>query len=164
MTDAEAKLWSRLRDGRLSGTKFRRQVPIGSFIVDFCCRNPKLVVEVDGGQHAERAAQDASRTRVIAEHGYTVVRFWDNDVLKNTDAVLELIAREVTRLKLAPSPSPSPSPLPPGGDARGRPACRFSAPTIPSLLRGIERQSASPGGHPARIGGLSHPEAPRGGS
>ena len=112
MTDAEAKLWSRLRDSRLLGTKFRRQVPIGRFIADFCCRNPQLVVEVDGGHHAERAAQDASRTRVIAEHGYTVLRFWDNDVLKDTQGVLEAIAREVTRRKLAPSRSPSPSPLP----------------------------------------------------
>jgi very-short-patch-repair endonuclease len=107
MTDAEAKLWSRLRDGRLSGTKFRRQVPIGNFIVDFCCRNPKLVVEVDGGQHAERVPQDASRTHAIAEHGYTVLRFWDNDVLKNMEGVLEAIAREVTRRKLAPSRSTS---------------------------------------------------------
>jgi very-short-patch-repair endonuclease len=108
MTEAEAKLWSRLRNGRLLGMKFRRQVPIGSFIADFCCRNPKLVVEVDGGQHAERAAQDASRSRVIAEHGYTVLRFWDHDVLTDTEAVLAAIAREVTRRTLAPSPNPLP--------------------------------------------------------
>ena len=108
MTDAEAKLWSRLRDGRLLGTKFRRQVPIGCFIADFCCRNPKLVVEVDGGQHAERAAQDAARTRVIAEHGYTVLRFWDHEVLNDTEAVLEAIGREVTQPTQAPSPSPLP--------------------------------------------------------
>ena len=108
MTDAETKLWSRLRNGRLLGTKFRRQVPIGSFIADFCCRNLKLVIEVDGGQHAEHAAQDAARTRMISTHGYTVVRFWDDEVLKDTDAVIEAIAREVTRRKLAPSPSPLP--------------------------------------------------------
>ena len=99
MTDAEAKLRSRLRDGRLLGTKFRRQVPIGSYIADFCCRNPKLVIEVDGGQHAERTAQDASRTRMIAQHGHTVLRFWDDEVLRNAEGVLEAIA-------------PSPSPLP----------------------------------------------------
>jgi very-short-patch-repair endonuclease len=69
MTDAEAKLWKRLRNGQLLGTKFRRQVPIGSFVADFCCRSPKLVVEVDGRQHTERATQDASRTRVLAERG-----------------------------------------------------------------------------------------------
>ena len=112
ITDAEAKLWSRLRDRQLLGTKFRRQVPIGSFIADFCCRNPKLVVEVDGGHHAAHAAQDASRTRISAEHGYNVLRFWDDEVLKDTEGVLEAIAREVARRKRAPSPSPSPSPLP----------------------------------------------------
>jgi very-short-patch-repair endonuclease len=96
MTDAEAKLWSRLRDSPLLGVKCRRQVPIGSFIADFCCRNPKLVVEVDGGQHAEHVAQDAARTRVIAECGYSVLRFWDKEVLIDIEAVLEAIAREVT--------------------------------------------------------------------
>lgn len=108
MTDAEAKLWSRLRDGRLIGAKFRRQVPIANFIADFCCRTPKLVVEVDGGQHTEHAVQDASRTRVIAEHGYTVLRVWDDEVLKDIEGVLAAIAREVTRRKMAPSPSPLP--------------------------------------------------------
>ena len=97
MTDAEAKLWSRLRDARLLGTKSRRQVPIGRFIADFCCRNPKFVVEVDGSHHTQRAAQDASRTRVLAEHGYTVVRFWDNEVLQDIDGVLEAIVGEITR-------------------------------------------------------------------
>ena len=99
MTDAEAKRWSRLRDGRLLGTKFRRQVPIGSSIADFCCRTPKLVIAVDGGHHAERTAPDAARTRMIAQHGYTVLRVWDDEVLKNAEGVLEAMA-------------PSPSPLP----------------------------------------------------
>ena len=106
MTEAEANLWSWLRDGRLIGTKFRRQVPIGNFIVDFCCRALKLVVEVDGGQHSERAEQDASRTRLIAEHGYTMLRFWNDEVLKDIEGVLEAIAREVTRRQLPPSPLP----------------------------------------------------------
>ena len=114
MTDAEAKLWNRLRNNQLLGAKFRRQVPIGSFIADFCCRDPKLVVEVDGSQHTERATQDASRTRVLAEHGYAVVRFWDNEVLQDIDGVLEAIVGEVTRRTLAPSPSPLRAP--------GRPA------------------------------------------
>jgi very-short-patch-repair endonuclease len=108
MTDAETKLWNRLRNGQLLGTKFRRQVPIGNYIADFCCRSPKLVIEVDGGQHAERAAPDAERTRVIAQHGYTVLRFWDDEVLKNAEGVLEMIAREVARRNRAPSPSPLP--------------------------------------------------------
>jgi very-short-patch-repair endonuclease len=104
MTDAEARLWSQLRDGQLLGTTFRRQVPIGSFIVDFCCRRPKLVVEIDGGQHAEHVSHDEARTRMLAEHGYTVLRFWNDDVLKNTEAVLEEIARHVMQRQLVPSP------------------------------------------------------------
>jgi very-short-patch-repair endonuclease len=108
MTEAEAKLWSRLRDGRLLTLKFRRQVPIGSFIADFCCRSCRLIVELDGGQHAENAEQDAVRTRLLAEHGYTVLRFWNDDVLKHTDLVLEEIARVVMRQNLSPSPSPLP--------------------------------------------------------
>ena len=108
MTDAEATLWRRLRSGQLAGAKSRRQVPIGGFITDFCSRKPKLVVEVDGGQHAEDALQDAARTRVLAAHGYTVLRFWNDDVLTNTDGVLVAIAQAVT----ARNPAPSPSPLP----------------------------------------------------
>ena len=108
MTDAEATLWRRLRSGRLAGTKFRRQVPIGGFIADFCSRNPKLIVEVDGGQHAQDALQDAARTRVLGAHGYTVLRFWNDDVLTNTDAVIEAIAQAVTARQPAPSPSPLP--------------------------------------------------------
>ena len=104
MTDAEATLWRRLRSGQLQGTKFRRQVPIGGFIVDFCSRIPKLVVEIDGGQHADNALQDAARTHVLAAHGYTVLRFWNNDVLTNIEGVLAAIAQAVT----APSPSPLP--------------------------------------------------------
>ena len=108
MTGAEATLWRRLRSGQLGGTKFRRQVPIDGFIADFCARNPKLVIEVDGGQHAEAAVQDAARTRVLAVHGYTVLRFWNADVLTNIEGVLTTIAQAVTAGKPAPSPSPLP--------------------------------------------------------
>ena len=108
MTDAEGTLWRRLRSGQLGGTKFPRQVPIGGFIADFCARNPKLVIEIDGGQHAEAALQDAARTRVLAAHGYTVLRFWNDDVLTNIDGVLTTIAQEVTARKPAPSPTPLP--------------------------------------------------------
>jgi len=108
MTEAEAALWRRLRGGQLAGTKFRRQVPIGGFIADFCSRNPKLIVEVDGGQHAEAALRDATRTQVLAAHGYTVLRFWNSDVLTNIDGVLATIAQEVAAPKLAPSPFPLP--------------------------------------------------------
>ena len=108
MTDAEATLWRRLRSGQLEGTKFRRQVPIGGFIVDFCARTPKLVVEIDGGHHAENALQDAARTHVLAAHEYTVLRSWNNDVLTNIEGVLAVIAQAVTARKPAPSPSPLP--------------------------------------------------------
>jgi very-short-patch-repair endonuclease len=104
MTDAEAKRWNQLRNGQLLGTKFRRQVPMGSFVADFCCRHPKLVVEVHGSQHTERATQDASRTRVLAERGYTVLLFWDNEVVQDIDAVLEAIVGEVTQRTRRPHP------------------------------------------------------------
>lgn len=99
-TDAEQRLWYYLRDRRLLGYKFVRQQPVASYIADFACREADLIVELDGGQHAE-SAYDAERTRVLAEHGYAVLRFWNNDVLVNTDGVLSEI---VGYLKKAPSP------------------------------------------------------------
>jgi very-short-patch-repair endonuclease len=93
-TDAERKLWSRLRDRRLLGFRFVRQQPIGPFIADFACREADLVIELDGSQHAEDDAvqYDARRTAILAEHGYQVLRFWNTDALLHTDCVLELIA------------------------------------------------------------------------
>jgi very-short-patch-repair endonuclease len=90
-TDAEAKLWSRLRRGQLQGLQFRRQFPIGNFIADFCCPLRRLVIELDGGQHLERAGYDTWRTRLISERGYRVIRFWDHEVLLNTDEVINAI-------------------------------------------------------------------------
>jgi very-short-patch-repair endonuclease len=111
-TDAERRLWSRLRDRRLLGAKFVRQMPIGPYVVDFCCREARLIVELDGGQHAGRAAYDAARTALLRRFGYRVLRFWDNDTLTNTAGVLEGI---VEALGAAPSPRPSP----PGGEGEG---------------------------------------------
>ena len=99
-TDAEQRLWYHLRDRRLLGYKFVRQQPIANYIADFACREGDLVVELDGGQHAG-SAYDVERTRVLAEHGYAILRFWNNDVLANTDGVLSEI---VAYLKKAPSP------------------------------------------------------------
>jgi len=110
-TDAERVLWLRLRDRRLNGWKFKRQVPIDRYIVDFCCMDAHLVVELDGGQHAIRSDDDARRTAVLESCGYLVLRFWDNDVLKNTDGVLEDI--EATLERQSPS-APHPGPLPNG--------------------------------------------------
>ena len=104
-TDAERRIWARLRDRRLLGVKFSRQVPIGSYIVAFCCREMKLIIELDGGQHAARANYDAPRTALLQALGYRVLRFWDNDALANTDGVLQRIAEAMTA---APSPRPSP--------------------------------------------------------
>jgi very-short-patch-repair endonuclease len=91
LTDVENELWSQLRDRQLSGVKFRRQHPIGPFVVDFCCVEKGLVVELDGGHHAERSAADERRTKLIERSGYRVLRFWDNEVLSNLYGVLERI-------------------------------------------------------------------------
>jgi very-short-patch-repair endonuclease len=85
-TEAEKKLWDMLRDRRLEGWKFRRQVPLGSYVVDFYCSKAKLIVEADGGQHAE-SASDAIRTTWLTGNGYRVKRYWNNDILANPDGI-----------------------------------------------------------------------------
>lgn len=85
-TAAEKKLWSLLRDRRLEGWKFRRQVPLGNYVVDFYCSEAKLVVEADGGQHADWA-KDALRTIWLNENGYRVKRYWNNDILANPESI-----------------------------------------------------------------------------
>jgi very-short-patch-repair endonuclease len=105
-TDAERKLWWHLRKRlKTPDTHFRRQVRIGRYIADFVCHSARLVIEVDGGQHAARTEADVERTRVLEANGYRVLRFWNNDVLKNIDGVLEEIQRAVTT---TPTPNPSP--------------------------------------------------------
>ena len=90
-TDAETLLWRHLRDRRLAGFKFRRQHVIGHYIVDFVCPSEKLIVELDGGQHAERVAYDERRTGYLESNGFRVVRFWNNDLLRDVDSVLVVI-------------------------------------------------------------------------
>ena len=107
MTDAEQVLWARLRRRQLYGLKFRRQQPMGNYIVDFVCLEKKLVVEVDGGQHADRAEYDARRSRWLEDQGFKVMRFWNNQVLVETEAVIQAVANVL-----------SPPPVPP---AAGRP-------------------------------------------
>ena len=87
-TDAESKLWAQLRQRNLDGFRFRRQQPIGPYIVDFFCPDARLVVEIDGGQHAARENEDAERTEWLGSRGYRVVRYWNNEVLSNTEGVL----------------------------------------------------------------------------
>ena len=95
-TDAETVLWNRLRNRQIDGHKFARQVPIASYICDFVCRERRLVVEVDGGQHSE-SASDEIRDRRLNEDGYRVLRFWNNDVLGNLEGVLITIQTELSK-------------------------------------------------------------------
>lgn len=90
-TDAEQRLWQKLRRGQIAGMKFRRQQPIGPFFVDFVCFEQRVIVEVDGGHHAQRASYDIDRTRWLEAQGYRVLRFWNGDVLANIDAVAQVI-------------------------------------------------------------------------
>jgi very-short-patch-repair endonuclease len=94
-TEAEKLLWSKLRGRRLQSVKFKRQVPIEGYIVDFVSLERKLIIEVDGGQHAERSEADAVRTAVLEKAGFHVIRFWNHEVLNNTMGVLEAIAQEL---------------------------------------------------------------------
>ena len=107
-TDAERILWSRVRDRRLDGRKFRRQYPIGPYIADFACPQERLVVELDGGAHADHADYDADRTRFLEADGYRVLRYWNTDVLKNLAGALESI-----RATWAPNADAPPTGFPP---------------------------------------------------
>jgi very-short-patch-repair endonuclease len=91
LTDAERKLWFALRDRRFAGFKFRRQVPTGPFIADFVCFEARLVIEVDGGQHAD-SIQDQRRDRWFAANKFRVMRFWNNEVRSNLEGVMSLLA------------------------------------------------------------------------
>jgi len=91
-TEAETRLWMRLRDRQLGGAKFRRQVPVGPYVADFACYSARLIVELDGGQHAANADADARRTEWLESQGFRVVRFWNNDVMANIEGVMERIS------------------------------------------------------------------------
>ena len=118
-TDAERLLWYYLRDRRLAGHKFRRQQPIGVFIADFVCIERRLIVELDGGQHGLQAEGDKQRSIYLESKGYKVIRFWNDQVLKEIQAVLEVI------LRIIESDTPSPRPSPPHAEEREvkRPRC-----------------------------------------
>ena len=97
MTDAEQKLWYCLNNKQLKNLKFRRQTPIGKYIVDFLCYERRLVIELDGGQHAEKknSKKDLIRDQWLISQGYHVMRFWNVDVLENIDGVIDSILRAV---------------------------------------------------------------------
>ena len=101
-TDAEQRLWYRLRAHRFMDLKFKRQKPIGRYIVDFVCMEHRLIIELDGSQHAEQVAYDQQRDAWLRSQGYTVLRFWNNDVMQQLEGVLEQIL-----LTLSPGPSPA---------------------------------------------------------
>ena len=113
MTDAERKLWSVLRGKQLLGCKFRRQHPYGDYILDFVCLDYRLVVEVDGRQHLD-SERDTARDTFMKQSGFTVLRFWNHDVLSDTVSVADAIYRAILDLQ-ATHPLPSP-PLEGEGD------------------------------------------------
>jgi very-short-patch-repair endonuclease len=104
-TKAEKLLWSHLRFWQVDGYKFRRQQPLGKYIVDFVCLEKKLIIELDGGQHAEQVEYDSTRDEWLGAHGFRIIRFWNNDVLKNSDGVKQEI---LTALQGTPFLNPSP--------------------------------------------------------
>src|SRR5262245_17601229 len=104
-TDAERILWQKLRYWQLDGIKFRRQQPLGRYVVDFVSLEKRLVIEVDGGQHAEDVTYDSGRDTWLREQGFIVLRFWNNDVLKNIEGVMSVI---FDKLQSTPYLDPSP--------------------------------------------------------
>jgi very-short-patch-repair endonuclease len=98
-TDVEHLLWQKLRNRQVLNFKFRRQFPIDPFIVDFCCLELKLIIELDGSQHLEQVTYDERRSLCLAQRGFKVIRFWNNEVIENTEGVLEriyLVILEIT--------------------------------------------------------------------
>ena len=107
-TDAEGLLWHYLRGKQLEGYKFRRQQPIGRYIVDFACMSQKLVIELDGGQHAEQHAYDKNRDEYLMGNGYRILRFWNNEVFQSCSSVLDTVCQALV--------NPPPAVEPVGGD------------------------------------------------
>ncbi|MDT8758064.1 DUF559 domain-containing protein [Sphingomonas psychrotolerans] len=132
-TDVEQRLWQVLSARKVGGVRFNRQVRVKPYICDFVARTPRLIIEVDGGQHADSEA-DMARTRYLESKGYRVLRFWNNDVLGN----LEGVAAEIERV-LAALPSPNPS--------RKRKGSALGEPSISSLpFRGAGGVGGGPDG------------------
>ena len=104
MTDAETVMWHRLRGRRLSGYKFKRQWTLGNFVVDFCCSEAKLVIEIDGGQHTPE--RDRAQTSWLESQGFQVRRFWNDEVLTNMDGVLTVVLHDLQTQTLTPTPLP----------------------------------------------------------
>jgi very-short-patch-repair endonuclease len=103
LTDSERLLWRHLRSKQIEGNKFRRQEPLGKYVVDFVCHEKRIVIEVDGSQHSIDKGIDKARDKWLKEQRYNVLRFWNNEVLTNVDGVLEVIRNTL----LSPSLNPS---------------------------------------------------------
>lgn len=101
-TDAEKLLWRHLRNRQLNGYKFKRQVPINNYIVDFVCESAKLIIELDGGQHADQIAYDRKRSNFLESMNFKVIRFWNNDVLQNIDGVLSTLTLTLSQRERGP--------------------------------------------------------------
>ncbi|HEV3146095.1 MAG TPA: DUF559 domain-containing protein [Gemmataceae bacterium] len=108
MTDAERRLWAELRYRQLEGAKFRRQAPVGNYIVDFVTFEKKLIIELDGGQHAEQTEEDAIRTAWLESQGFRVLRFWNHLIFEDLEMVMQAIWNELVQ-------TPHPNPPPQGG-------------------------------------------------
>ena len=105
MTDAEQVLWQRLRRKQIDGLRFRRQFPLGHYIVDFVCLPARLIVEVDGGQHMEAIEYDTARDFWLGSQEFRVLQFWNNQVLHETDAVIEEILQFLNTAADTPTPT-----------------------------------------------------------
>ena len=117
MTDAERKLWFALKDRRFAAFKFRRQVPIGPYIADFLCFESRLILEVDGGQHAE-SVRDVERDNWLVRNEFRVLRYWNNDVLQNLEGVLTNQAEQLDRTPHPSSRSRETPPSPARGEGK----------------------------------------------
>jgi very-short-patch-repair endonuclease len=106
-TEAEQKFWRRVRNRGIGGCKFKRQYPMGIYVADFACLERRLIVELDGSQHAERQEHDRIRDEWLASQGFRIVRFWNVEVFTNLERVMERVLRELD-VGAAPSPRPSP--------------------------------------------------------
>jgi very-short-patch-repair endonuclease len=144
LTDAERKLWHRLRNRCLNGAKFVRQAPVGPYFADFACRESKLIVELDGSQHAD-SAYDAKRDAFLVSQGYSILRFWNDDALRAIESVCETILAALEG-KLAPferfkTPTPSVDGQPPTSDVGAAPHPALRATFSPqSGEKGIMQQ------------------------
>ncbi len=151
MTDTEQRLWYHLRAHRFQACKFKRQKPLGPYIVDFVCMEHRLVIELDGGQHSENVPYDQRRDAWLHRQGFTVLRFWNNQIMQTLPAVLDAIAGALDQ---APTPSPpapfdfaQDRPLPQAGEGSGSDAApgMVSLPSsTPGKARSEDTQSCSP--------------------